>query len=322
MLLRLLKVGSGVFVLIMIVVLNGQHSISAASRLGETVDIVALPQQAHFDCSNGLKYDNLQVELGTAPMINSSSTTINEPRYVQKFTPPHYPYRITATCICLIWDNPPHVDQIDSTIAIYDDDGDDGAPRTLIHTLNVTIYDISNGMHEFRSVSSDFTITEGSFYAGFTGPAGTPGLCVDTSPSTPYVVQYARPSHWIELPPDNIVKAIGIRFLGSTNGSLLDGRLNTDPAQEVAVYCNSEYVDVYAIGENSEGYLALRVNWAEIDALGIPDDEAVLIQESDDGVRLYRLNTGELQVNAPTYDAINGYDYNGYSFTWSGCEAP
>lgn len=101
-----------------------------------------------------------------------------------------------------------------------------------------------------------------------------------------------------------------------------DGRVNSicnDPAQTAAIYCNADgSIDVYGITENA-GWLAFRVTQSEIDAVGIPTENTRIAASEDSTIRLYRLSTGELQVNAPYWDSVHGNLPNGYTFIWQGC---
>lgn len=110
----------------------------------------------------------------------------------------------------------------------------------------------------------------------------------------------------------------------------LDGRMNSicgEPWQTASVYCNLDgAIDVYAINESGDGTLSFRVTASAIAALGIPStdasEDAMMLGESDDGeVRLYRLPSGEFQVNSPIFDQMRGYLPNGYVYIWDGCES-
>jgi hypothetical protein len=93
-----------------------------------------------------------------------------------------------------------------------------------------------------------------------------------------------------------------------------DARLNLDPAAPVIIYCQDYGIDVYAPQPGGPYGLALQVLNAEIDAWGVPAENALLDATADGRVRLYRLSTGEFQVNA----------YHGdeeYIAIWVGCPA-
>ena len=94
---------------------------------------------------------------------------------------------------------------------------------------------------------------------------------------------------------------------------LHDGRINPDPAAPVAVYCHDYGIDVYRINSDSTGSLVFTATNEEIDAVGASPVENTLI-DAYDNIRLYRLTTGEFQVNA-------GPDAEGkeYVLIWDDC---
>jgi hypothetical protein len=105
-----------------------------------------------------------------------------------------------------------------------------------------------------------------------------------------------------------------------------DGRINwMDNAQTVAVYCETNgNITLLAISqETGRALYALRVTVREITRVAIPKETSALIKaDMRNEIRLYRLSSGEFQVVAPYTDAVNGTQPNGYSFIWTGCEAP
>jgi hypothetical protein len=93
-----------------------------------------------------------------------------------------------------------------------------------------------------------------------------------------------------------------------------DGRLNPDPSAPVVVYCEGENYDIYQlVGER--GVLAIRELRAELDDMENPAENTLLASSEDGNVRLYLLNTGEFQLNAPLKD-----NPNGYVFIFHNCE--
>jgi hypothetical protein len=91
-----------------------------------------------------------------------------------------------------------------------------------------------------------------------------------------------------------------------------------EPWQTAAVYCRADgSIDVYGITD-SVGWLAFRTTPAEIDALRVQDENTLIEQSNDGRIRLYRLKTGEFQVNSPIVDDVRGYLPNGYVFKWEG----
>jgi hypothetical protein len=95
-----------------------------------------------------------------------------------------------------------------------------------------------------------------------------------------------------------------------------DGRINRiDAAAPVTIYCLPDGgVSVWDVNLMSDGELAYSVTVAEIAAVPTLPAENTLIHEQG-GIRLYRLTSGELQVNAPP----NYSTEPEYVFIWQGC---
>ncbi|MEQ8676048.1 MAG: hypothetical protein RLP44_01955 [Aggregatilineales bacterium] len=98
-----------------------------------------------------------------------------------------------------------------------------------------------------------------------------------------------------------------------------DGRLNElyggDCAAPVVPYCNGTNITVYRMNtELSTGYLVIAMTAEEIEAVGIPTGENVILAQFRD-VILSRLTTGEFQVNAHYHDG------KPYVMTWDNCPA-
>jgi hypothetical protein len=93
-----------------------------------------------------------------------------------------------------------------------------------------------------------------------------------------------------------------------------DGRENAvDLGAPAAIYCVSDGVRVYEIISAANSELVIDATAAEIDAVGIPTDQNVLIEASEDGRSfLYRLTTGEYQAMVST---STGY----YTYIWTEC---
>jgi hypothetical protein len=98
------------------------------------------------------------------------------------------------------------------------------------------------------------------------------------------------------------------------NGPLFsDGRLNSgDATQSAAIFCDKGSVVVYYRGNPWQ--IVLKVTTAEIDRVpSLPAQNTVIKQNAKVGVALYRLTSGELQINAP------GDEKGPYSFTFTDC---
>lgn len=99
-----------------------------------------------------------------------------------------------------------------------------------------------------------------------------------------------------------------------------DGRLNhADAAAGAIIYCLPDAgIAVYDVDTISRGDLALSISAAELAAFPIVPEENTLVTASSSGaIRLYRLTSGELQINAP---GIYPTDPE-YVYIWNGCTA-
>ena len=99
--------------------------------------------------------------------------------------------------------------------------------------------------------------------------------------------------------------------------ALLDGRINSVPdkdcAAPIAIYGSP--LQVYVIDPASgDGHLALSLSDAEIEAVGVPQENTLLAEAinpfTGQPVRLYRLDTGEFQLNTWAEDG------SAYVFVW------
>lgn len=101
---------------------------------------------------------------------------------------------------------------------------------------------------------------------------------------------------------------------GSANAPFFnpdDGRVHADAGAPFAAYCTDWGLAVYGVNDQSRGYLVFSQTLAEIG--GEAPAENTLLASSGD-IRLYRLATGELQINAPL-DELG----KEYVLTWDGC---
>ena len=137
--------------------------------------------------------------------------------------------------------------------------------------------------------------------------------------------------HWAL---DNVFVGVGGSAAGFTLppcSSIRDGRINyredRDCAAPVAIYVNDDFIDFYGIDkETGKGGLALRVTFAEIEALGTPDVNTLLaegtILKTGQPLALYLLATGELQLNTRYWDGKpfiivwTGKGENPYHLAW------
>jgi hypothetical protein len=94
-----------------------------------------------------------------------------------------------------------------------------------------------------------------------------------------------------------------------------DGRINMDADQTAAIYCYRGGVNVSRI-ILSKGYPSLRVSAATIAKTPkYPAHNTLIAEDKRYKVRLYRLSSGELQINATSYEGKPDY-----VFIWNGCE--
>lgn len=104
---------------------------------------------------------------------------------------------------------------------------------------------------------------------------------------------------------------------------ITDGRVNADSARDcsapVTVYCSDGNIDIWRIDpQTSGGVLWLRVDSSLIETVGIPESEnAILFIQDNLGV--YRLTTGEFQVNVTQYDPYAENNISTYITIWDEC---
>ncbi|GAB4572615.1 MAG: hypothetical protein Kow0077_12520 [Anaerolineae bacterium] len=103
----------------------------------------------------------------------------------------------------------------------------------------------------------------------------------------------------------------------SSVAGIIDGRINAyDIAAPVAVY-PAHYADgtglhFYAIDDAGEGDLVLEVTPATIAAVPeLPAQNTLIASTPDGSIALYRLTTGEFQVNAGSYVIVFSQLYSG-----------
>lgn len=94
-----------------------------------------------------------------------------------------------------------------------------------------------------------------------------------------------------------------------------DARINPG-SMEAAIYCTNVGVKIIDIDVRGAATDSFIVPYEDIDAIGIPEVNTLI--EDHRGFRLYRLTTGELQLNAPP----NWMNSGEYVLIWAGCERP
>jgi hypothetical protein len=90
----------------------------------------------------------------------------------------------------------------------------------------------------------------------------------------------------------------------------LDDRLDRRWGMPLASYCRNDGFHFYLIDENSKGSLKLVITPEQLKALPEKPDRNTLIAESEEHIRVYKLTTGEYQVNY-------GPNANGDEYAWA-----
>ncbi len=80
-----------------------------------------------------------------------------------------------------------------------------------------------------------------------------------------------------------------------------DNRINPDPVAPVAIYCHPDGIEILTIDGQGNGHFAFLATQNQINAVGIPTRNTLITAGS--GVGLFRLTSGEFQVNVPTFGA-------------------
>ena len=83
-----------------------------------------------------------------------------------------------------------------------------------------------------------------------------------------------------------------------------DNRINPDPIAPVAIYCRPNGIEILTIDGQGNGHFAFLATRNQIDAVGIPTRNTLIA--AGNGVGLFRLTSGEFQVNVPTFVATGG----------------
>lgn len=78
-----------------------------------------------------------------------------------------------------------------------------------------------------------------------------------------------------------------------------DDRINPSPVAPVAIYCRPEGIEILTIDGQGNGHFAFRATQDQINAVGIPTINTLIAGAG--GVALFRLTSGEFQVNVPTF---------------------
>ena len=180
--------------------------------------------------------------------------------------------------------------------------------------------------HHVEAGTDSISVASGSYGGSMNGPPDYPftiDLGIDLYAATtvdnvngrivfngPLVGRSTASAVCTQDGPTEVIIAEGDGGQGFDPG---DGRIEPDAAAPIAVYCHDYGIDVYGINQDSTGSLVFTATTEEIDAVGTAPDENTLI-EAHGNIRLYRLTTGEFQINA-------GPDAEGkeYILIWQDC---
>lgn len=136
-------------------------------------------------CTNGEIYDDGSAEDG----YSGEPQIVETFEAVQRFTPAAYPAAYDTVCVGLVSAGDP---DLDLAIEVYDDDGAEGGPGTLLGLLSVAASGIPNDLpcafYQYDISSLNLAVTSGSFWIGVRWNATTyPGrfVCADQTEGTP-----------------------------------------------------------------------------------------------------------------------------------------
>jgi hypothetical protein len=141
--------------------------------------------------------------------------------FVQKFTPPSYPYIYEALCVCWRSDT---TEEVSFDLLAFDDDGVDGAPGTELSRAakGQAFIDADGAIDEHGYPDNALVITEGSIYLGvkWDSPIFETDmfLCADASPETPQQEGFLSTTNgasWFPIKPNfPNYQSLGLRAKG------------------------------------------------------------------------------------------------------------
>ncbi|MBI1318469.1 MAG: hypothetical protein GC168_05885 [Candidatus Hydrogenedens sp.] len=162
--------------------------------------------------------------------------------FVQKFTPPSYPYTYEALCVC--WRSDTET-EVSFDLLAFDDDGTDGQPGTELYRAakGQAFIDSDGAIDQHGFASNAVVVTEGSIYLGvkWNTPifATDMFLCADTSPETPQQEGYLSTTNgasWFPIKPNfPDYQSLGLR----AKGSVLATPVISVNRQQVGIICGS-----------------------------------------------------------------------------------
>jgi hypothetical protein len=115
-------------------------------------------------CEGGIVHDDGTPENGYSWAVD----IVYDGIIVERFTPDEYPARITQVCIA--WTQTGDDPTFNYDLVIYNDDGPDGGPGTLLASIPVTASGVpfwtAFAFYDYNVEALNLVVNSGSFYAG------------------------------------------------------------------------------------------------------------------------------------------------------------
>jgi hypothetical protein len=149
-------------------------------------------------------------------------------------------------------------------------------------------------------------------FAGFPAQTGVPTTATLTFPEQPAgtvltILVYSATDLQGDYDNTALVTVLAPCSGGAGAAPFTDGRLNNyDAGQTAAIYCEDQGITVYGFYKTIS-FIAFKASKAEIAAVPEKPIRNTKIKQAH-GITLWRLSSGEFQVNAP----------DGYVFKWRG----
>ena len=184
-----------------------------------------------------------------------------------------------------------------------------------IFNFDIIVVIAVDGHWEYLDVLPNFAHVgntySGSFSVMLTGITARPVIVQFIDPDLSFDFEGKQPVYEFAFDPASVFPACaGLPYTAHHSIALEDGRINDRPEdnmQTAAIYCTADGVTIWSV-KDSVGKFAFTATRKEIDAVPKNPVKNTLIKQAKN-IALYRLTTGEMQVNAP----------NNYVFIWKGC---
>lgn len=196
-----------------------------------------------------------------------------------------------------------------------------------VHAQNVRVSNLSGGLTATSTFCTDGVsiMVSGNLGAGTTAvvsiasltPAGQTGPILDFSTagavSGSIIISFSQ----VQAAGTPVAMLLDVALNGSsaTGGAGVDasgtvgdctlgdvfgsGRVNRDVMAPAAIYCKGSSIEVWAVDTHGTGHLAFTATSLEINTVGVPRANTLI--DAGYGIGLYRLTSGEYQVNAPRH---------------------